>query len=64
MCRARSVKHSCMKISRPQQHSVYVEMNSDNRCPIGRDEDVLRHTVGLKKSEYSLDKKSASKVMP
>lgn len=36
--------------------------NSDNRFPTGRDEVVLRRTIGLKKDEYSLDKKSASKA--
>ncbi|KAH9083418.1 structural maintenance of chromosome protein 3 [Lactarius deliciosus] len=45
--------------------SAYVEIvfdNSDNRFPTGRDEVVLRRTIGLKKDEYSLDKKSASKA--
>ncbi|KAK9333257.1 RecF/RecN/SMC [Lipomyces starkeyi] len=44
--------------------SAYVEIifdNSDNRFPTGRDEVVLRRTIGLKKDEYSLDRKSASK---
>ncbi|KAK9452229.1 RecF/RecN/SMC [Limtongia smithiae] len=44
--------------------SAYVEVvfdNSDNRFPTGRDEVVLRRTIGLKKDEYSLDRKSASK---
>lgn len=36
--------------------------NSDNRFPTGREELVLRRTIGLKKDEYSLDKKSASKA--
>lgn len=36
--------------------------NSDNRFPTGRDEVILRRTIGLKKDEYSLDKKSASKA--
>jgi structural maintenance of chromosome 3 (chondroitin sulfate proteoglycan 6) len=36
--------------------------NSDNRFPTGRDEVVLRRTIGLKKDEYSLDKKSSSKA--
>ena len=36
--------------------------NSDNRFPTGRDEVVLRRTIGLKKDEYSLDKKNASKA--
>ena len=34
----------------------------DNRFPTGRDEVILRRTIGLKKDEYSLDKKSASKA--
>ncbi|KAK9240780.1 RecF/RecN/SMC [Lipomyces kononenkoae] len=44
--------------------SAYVEIifdNSDGRFPTGRDEVVLRRTIGLKKDEYSLDRKSASK---
>ena len=36
--------------------------NSDSRFPTGRDELILRRTIGLKKDEYSLDKKSASKA--
>lgn len=36
--------------------------NSDNRFPTGKDELVLRRTIGQKKDEYSLDKKSASKA--
>lgn len=36
--------------------------NSDNRFPTGREEVILRRTIGLKKDEYSLDKKSASKA--
>ncbi|TFY79932.1 hypothetical protein EWM64_g4080, partial [Hericium alpestre] len=45
--------------------SAYVEIvfdNSDNRFPTGREDVVLRRTIGLKKDEYSLDKKSASKA--
>ncbi|KAA1469211.1 RecF/RecN/SMC protein [Dentipellis sp. KUC8613] len=45
--------------------SAYVEIvfdNTDNRFPTGREEVVLRRTIGLKKDEYSLDKKSASKA--
>ncbi|KAK9465850.1 RecF/RecN/SMC [Lipomyces arxii] len=44
--------------------SAYVEIifdNADSRFPSGRDEVVLRRTIGLKKDEYSLDRKSASK---
>ncbi|AFR94978.2 chromosome associated protein [Cryptococcus neoformans C23] len=44
--------------------SAYVEIvfdNSDGRFPTGRQELVLRRTIGLKKDEYSLDRKSASK---
>ncbi|CCG82316.1 putative Chromosome segregation protein SudA [Taphrina deformans PYCC 5710] len=44
--------------------SAYVEIifdNTDNRFPTGREEVTLRRTIGLKKDEYSLDKKSASK---
>lgn len=36
--------------------------NTDNRFPTGREEVILRRTIGLKKDEYSLDKKSASKA--
>ncbi|KAF9097342.1 Structural maintenance of chromosomes protein 3 [Mortierella sp. GBA35] len=45
--------------------SAYVEIifdNSDNRFPTGRDELIMRRTIGLKKDEYSLDKKSATKA--
>lgn len=44
--------------------SAYVEIifdNSDNRFPTGKEDVVLRRTIGVKKDEYSLDKKSASK---
>ena len=36
--------------------------NSDNRFPTGHEEVILRRTIGLKKDEYSLDRKSASKA--
>ncbi|KAI1321428.1 Structural maintenance of chromosomes protein 3 [Mortierella claussenii] len=45
--------------------SAYVEIifdNSDNRFPTGKDELVMRRTIGLKKDEYSMDKKSATKT--
>ncbi|KAG8933420.1 Structural maintenance of chromosomes protein 3 [Tulasnella sp. 418] len=45
--------------------SAYVEIvfdNSDSRFPTGKDEVVLRRTIGLKKDEYSLDKKSVNKA--
>ena len=35
--------------------------NSDNRFPTGRSEVVLRRTIGLKKDEYSLDRKAVTK---
>lgn len=35
--------------------------NSDSRFPTGKDEVVLRRTVGAKKDEYSLDRKSTGK---
>lgn len=44
--------------------SAYVEItfdNSDNRFPTGNKEVVIRRTIGLKKDEYSVDKKSSSK---
>lgn len=36
--------------------------NSDNRFPTGHEEVVLRRTIGAKKDEYSLDRKSANKA--
>lgn len=45
--------------------SAFVEIifdNSDNRFPTGHEEVTLRRTIGTKKDEYSLDKKSASKA--
>lgn len=45
--------------------SAYVEIvfdNSDGRFPTGKDEVIIRRTIGLKKDEYSLDKKSSSKA--
>eukprot|EP00842_Homolaphlyctis_polyrhiza_P003525 jgi/Hompol1/4173/HPOL_003548-RA len=49
----------------PATISAYVEVifdNSDNRFPTGKDEVVLRRTIGLKKDEYSLDRKSTTKA--
>jgi structural maintenance of chromosome 3 (chondroitin sulfate proteoglycan 6) len=45
--------------------SAYVEIifdNSDDRFPTGKDELILRRTIGLKKDEYSLDRKTATKA--
>lgn len=45
--------------------SAYVEIifdNSDDRFPTGKPELVLRRTIGLKKDEYSLDRKNATKA--
>jgi structural maintenance of chromosome 3 (chondroitin sulfate proteoglycan 6) len=45
--------------------SAYVELvfdNSDGRLPIDRDEVRLRRTIGLKKDEYSIDKKQTTKA--
>lgn len=45
--------------------SAYVEVifdNSDDRFPTGKDELILRRTIGLKKDEYSLDRKNATKA--
>jgi len=45
--------------------SAYVEIvfdNSDHRFPTGKEEVIIRRTIGLKKDEYSLDKKSSSKA--
>jgi structural maintenance of chromosome 3 (chondroitin sulfate proteoglycan 6) len=36
--------------------------NSDNRFPTGHPEVIIRRTIGSKKDEYSLDKKSVSKA--
>ncbi|KAK4941441.1 Structural maintenance of chromosomes protein 3, partial [Elasticomyces elasticus] len=44
--------------------SAYVELvidNSDDRFLTGNDELVLRRTIGLKKDEYSLDRKNATR---
>ncbi|RKF57387.1 Chromosome segregation protein sudA [Golovinomyces cichoracearum] len=44
--------------------SAYVEIifdNSDDRFPTGKDEVILRRTIGLKKDEYSLDRKNVTK---
>ncbi|KAL1296696.1 hypothetical protein AAFC00_000172 [Neodothiora populina] len=45
--------------------SAYVEVifdNSDGRFPTGKDDLVLRRTIGQKKDEYSLDRKNATKA--
>ena len=45
--------------------SAFVEIvfdNSDGRIPTGKDEVVLRRTIGSKKDDYSLDRKSTSKA--
>ena len=45
--------------------SAYVEIifdNSDERFPTGKPELILRRTIGLKKDEYSLDRKAATKT--
>ncbi|KAL5351136.1 Structural maintenance of chromosomes protein 3 [Pseudogymnoascus australis] len=45
--------------------SAYVEIifdNEDGRFPTGKDELILRRTIGLKKDEYSLDRKNATKT--
>ncbi|KZV71254.1 RecF/RecN/SMC protein [Peniophora sp. CONT] len=52
-------------VSVAQTMSAYVEIifdNSDNRFPTGREEVILRRTIGVKKDEYSLDKKSSSRA--
>ncbi|KAJ2678870.1 Structural maintenance of chromosomes protein 3 [Coemansia spiralis] len=48
----------------PTTMSAFVEIvfdNSDNRFPTGKEETVIRRTIGLKKDDYSLDKKSSTK---
>lgn len=45
--------------------SAYVEIifdNKDRRIATGSDEVVIRRTIGLKKDEYSIDRKSATKT--
>ena len=45
--------------------SAYVEVvfdNSDNRFPVDRSEVRLRRTIGLKKDEYSLDRRPITKA--
>lgn len=45
--------------------SAYVEVifdNSDDRFPTGNKEVIVRRTIGLKKDEYSLDRKAATKA--
>jgi structural maintenance of chromosome 3 (chondroitin sulfate proteoglycan 6) len=45
--------------------SAYVEIifdNTDQRFPTGKDELILRRTIGLKKDEYSLDRKNATRT--
>lgn len=52
-------------VSTAQTLSAFVEIvfdNADGRFPTGRDEVILRRTIGLKKDEYSLDRKSASRA--
>ncbi|KAJ1518020.1 Structural maintenance of chromosomes protein 3, partial [Coelomomyces lativittatus] len=49
----------------PAALSAYVEIvfdNSDNRFPTGLSETLLRRTIGLKKDEFSLDRKAATKT--
>lgn len=45
--------------------SAYVEIvfdNTDRRLPISKDEVAVRRTIGLKKDDYSLDSKSATRA--
>ncbi|KAL8824763.1 MAG: hypothetical protein Q9170_008050 [Blastenia crenularia] len=45
--------------------SAFVEIifdNSDDRFPTGKNELILRRTIGMKKDEYSLDRKNATKT--
>ncbi|EPS40286.1 hypothetical protein H072_5892 [Dactylellina haptotyla CBS 200.50] len=45
--------------------SAYVEIifdNSDERFLTGKEEVIIRRTIGLKKDEYSLDRKAATKT--
>lgn len=48
----------------PAVMSAFVEIifdNSDERFPTGKPELILRRTIGIKKDEYSLDRKNATK---
>jgi structural maintenance of chromosome 3 (chondroitin sulfate proteoglycan 6) len=48
----------------PAVMSAYVELifdNSDDRLRTGKPEVILRRTIGIKKDEYTLDRKSATK---
>lgn len=45
--------------------SAFVEIifdNSDDRFPTGKNEVTIRRTIGMKKDEYSLDRKNATKT--
>ncbi|KAL8928757.1 MAG: hypothetical protein Q9208_001535 [Pyrenodesmia sp. 3 TL-2023] len=45
--------------------SAFVEIifdNSDDRFPTGKNEVIIRRTIGMKKDEYSLDRKNATKT--
>ena len=45
--------------------TAYVEIifdNTDRRFPTGKDELILRRTIGMKKDEYSIDRKGASRT--
>ena len=45
--------------------SAFVEIifdNNDDRFPTGKPELILRRTIGMKKDEYSLDRKNATKA--
>ena len=45
--------------------SAFVEIifdNSDDRFPTGKPELILRRTIGMKKDEYTLDRKNATKT--
>ncbi|KAL8645671.1 MAG: hypothetical protein Q9210_006576 [Variospora velana] len=45
--------------------SAFVEIhfdNSDDRFPTGKSDVVIRRTIGMKKDEYSLDRKNATKT--
>ena len=65
----------CHKLRKPNERiqegsgsavmSAYVEIifdNGDERFPTGKDELILRRTIGAKKDEYSLDRKNATRT--
>ena len=69
---SRKAPHSSIAVSNSSQEgtgaavmSAFVEIifdNSDDRFPTGKPEVILRRTIGMKKDEYSLDRKNATRT--